>query len=167
MARTKQTPRNPNVDRPVVAVGSDIQSAERRLTPRSTQGKVQNKGGKQPRKHITKKLSKQSIVLASTSSGTDEEDKIGYETDLSTEDTDFEINTDTRTWSTADKKKLQHMTEFHKEYQCVFGEGASIRTIMKRRISHMNPSMPKAVCEEEVLHQLEELRSFIIIGPDW
>ena len=94
--------------------------------------------------------SKQSIVLASTSSGTDEEDKIGYETDLSAEDTGFEINTDTRTWSTADKKKLQHMTEFHKEYQCVFGEGASIRTIMKRRISHMNPSMPKAVCEEEM-----------------
>ena len=36
------------------------------------------------------------------------------------------------------------------EYQCVFGEGASIRTIMKRRISHMNPPMPKAVCEEEM-----------------
>ena len=32
MARTKQTPRNPNIDRPVVAVGSDIQSAERRPT---------------------------------------------------------------------------------------------------------------------------------------
>ena len=28
MARTKQTPRNPNVDRPMAAVGSDIQSAE-------------------------------------------------------------------------------------------------------------------------------------------
>ena len=54
------------------------------------------------------------------------------------------------TWSTANKKKLQHMTEFHTEYQCVFREGASIRTIMKRRISHMNPPMPKAVCEEEM-----------------
>ena len=32
----------------------------------------------------------------------------------------------------------------------VFGEGASIQTIMKRRISHMNPPMPKAVCEEEM-----------------
>ena len=42
------------------------------------------------------------------------------------------------------------MTEFHQEYQHVFGEGASIRTIMKRRISHMNPSIPKAVCEEEM-----------------
>ena len=42
------------------------------------------------------------------------------------------------------------MMEFHTEYQCVFGEGASIRTIMKRRISHMNPPMPKTVCEEEM-----------------
>ena len=56
MLRTKQTLRNPNVDRPVVAVGSDIQSAERRPTPRPTQGKVLNKGGKQPRKHLSKKL---------------------------------------------------------------------------------------------------------------
>ena len=42
------------------------------------------------------------------------------------------------------------MTEFLTEYQHVFGEGASIRTIMKRRISHMNPPMPKTVCEEEM-----------------
>ena len=56
MARIKHTPRNPNVDRPGVAVGSDIQSAERRPTPRSTQEKVPNKGGKQLRKHLSKKL---------------------------------------------------------------------------------------------------------------
>ena len=56
MARTKQTPQNTNVDRPVVAGGSDIQSAERRPTCRPTQGKVLNKGGKQPRKHLSKKL---------------------------------------------------------------------------------------------------------------
>ena len=87
---------------------------------------------------------------ASTSSGTDEENKINYETNLSAEDTHIEINMDTSTWSAADKKKLQHMTEFHQEYQCVFGEEASIRTIMKRRKSHMNPPMPKAVCEEEM-----------------
>ena len=78
----------------------------------------------------TPTTSKQSISLASPSSRTDEEDKIGYETDLSAEDINIEINTDTSTWSTANKKKLQHMTEFHKEYQCVFGEGASIRTII-------------------------------------
>ena len=87
---------------------------------------------------------------ASTSSGTDEENYINYETNLSAEDTDKEINMDTSTWSATDKKKLQHMMEFHQEYQHVFGEGASIRTIMKRRISHMNPPMPKAVCEEEM-----------------
>ena len=53
MARTKHTPRNPNVDRPVAAVGSDVQSTERKLNPRPTQGKVPNKGGKQPRKHLS------------------------------------------------------------------------------------------------------------------
>ena len=42
------------------------------------------------------------------------------------------------------------MMEFHQEYQHVFVEGASIRTIMKRRISHMNPPMPKAVCKEKM-----------------
>ena len=42
------------------------------------------------------------------------------------------------------------MTEFHKEYQRVLGGGASIRTMMKRRIFHMNPPMPKAVSEEEM-----------------
>ena len=94
--------------------------------------------------------SKQSIATVSPSSRTDEEDEMGYETDLSTKNTDIEINTNTSNWSTTVKKKLQHMTEFHTEYQHVFGEGASIRTIMKRRISHMNPPMPKTVCKEEI-----------------
>ena len=30
------------------------------------------------------------------------------------------------------------------------GEGASILTIMKKRISNMNPPMPKAICKEEM-----------------
>ena len=42
------------------------------------------------------------------------------------------------------------MTEFHEEYQWIFGERASIRTIMKKRISHMNPPMPDSVCKEEM-----------------
>ena len=91
-----------------------------------------------------------SKLLPSTSSGTDEENRINYETHLSAKDTYIKINMNTSAWSAADKKKLQHMTEFHQEYQHVFGEGASIRTIMKTRISHMNPPMPKAVCEEEM-----------------
>ena len=31
-----------------------------------------------------------------------------------------------------------------------FGEKASIRTIMRNRISHMNPPMPDSVCKEEL-----------------
>ena len=46
--------------------------------------------------------------------------------------------------------KLQHMKEFHEEYQCVFGERASIHTIMKNRITHMHPPMPDSVCKEEM-----------------
>ena len=56
MARTKQTPRNPNIDRPVAAIGSDIQSTRKWLTPRPTSSKIPSKGGKQPRKHLSKKL---------------------------------------------------------------------------------------------------------------
>ena len=81
---------------------------------------------------------------------TDEENRTDYETDLSAKNTDNEIHANTSNWSPADKKKLQHMTEFHQEYQCIFGEGASIGTIMKRRISHMKPPMPKSVCEEDM-----------------
>ena len=47
------------------------------------------------------------------SASADEENRTDYETDLSAENTDDEMHTDTSTWSTADKKKLQHMTEFH------------------------------------------------------
>ena len=81
---------------------------------------------------------------------TDEENRTNYETDLSAKNTDDKIHANTSTWSPTNKKKLQHMTEFHQEYQHIFGEGASIWTIMKRRISHMNPPMPKSICEEEM-----------------
>ena len=81
---------------------------------------------------------------------TNEENRTDYETDLSAKNTDDEIHANTSTWSPTNKKKLQHMTKFHQEYQHIFREGASIWTIMKRRISHMNPPMPKSVCEEEM-----------------
>ena len=42
------------------------------------------------------------------------------------------------------------MVEFHDEYQHVFGEKASICTIMKNRITHRNPPMPDSVCKEEM-----------------
>ena len=55
MARTKQTPRNPNVDRPAIALGSDVQP-ERRTTSKQMSKKLPVKGGKQPPKHLLQKL---------------------------------------------------------------------------------------------------------------
>ena len=54
MAHTKQTPRNPNLERPTAAMGSDIQP-ERRVPSKPT-SKVATKGEKQPRKHLSHKL---------------------------------------------------------------------------------------------------------------
>ena len=71
-------------------------------------------------------------------------------TDLSNIHTEDEEQIDTTDWMPAKCKKLQHMVEFHEEYQHVFGEKASICTIMKNRITHMNPPMPDSVCREEM-----------------
>ena len=49
MACTKQTPRNPNMDRPATAIGSDVQP-EGRITSKHKSGKLTMKGGKQPQK---------------------------------------------------------------------------------------------------------------------
>ena len=74
---------------------------------------------------------------------TDEDNRTDSCTNLSAVDTEDELHTDISTWTPAKRNKLQHMTEFHEEYQCVFGGKASIQTIMKRRISHKNPPIPK------------------------
>ena len=55
MAHTKQMPRNPNVDRPATAIGSDVQP-EGRITSKHKSGKLPIKGGKQPQKHLLHKL---------------------------------------------------------------------------------------------------------------
>ena len=55
MAHTKQMPRNPNVDRPAAAIGSDVQP-EGRTTSKHMSGKLPIKGGKQPQKHLLHKL---------------------------------------------------------------------------------------------------------------
>ena len=89
-------------------------------------------------------------ITSQITTSTDEDNRTDSDTNLSAVDTKDKLHTDISTWTPADKKKLQHMTEFHEEYQCVFGRKASIQTIMKRRISHMNPPMPKSVCEEEM-----------------
>ena len=55
MAHTKQTPRNPNLERPTAAMGIDVQP-ERRVPSKPTSKKVVTKGGKQPHKHLLHKL---------------------------------------------------------------------------------------------------------------
>ena len=85
-----------------------------------------------------------------TSESTAEDSQTNSNTDLSNINTEDEMNTEISSWTAAERKKLQHMTESHKEYQQVFGEWASLHTIMKKRISSMNPPIPKSVCEEEM-----------------
>ena len=55
MAHTKQTPRNPVLERLSTAVGSDVK--ERRVPSKPTTKKI-SKGGKQPRKHMLHKMLK-------------------------------------------------------------------------------------------------------------
>ena len=55
MACTKQTPRNPALERPSAAMGSDVQ--ERRIPSKPTTKKITN-GGKQPCKHMLHKMLK-------------------------------------------------------------------------------------------------------------
>ena len=81
---------------------------------------------------------------------TSKDNRTDSDTDLSIVNTEDEMHTDLSTWTPAERKKLQNMTEFHEGYQHVFSEKASIHTIMKQRISHMNPPIPKSVCEEEM-----------------
>ena len=81
---------------------------------------------------------------------TAKDNRTDSDTDLSIVNTEDEMHTNLSTWTPAERKKLQHMTEFHEEYQHVFGEKASICTIMKCRLSHMIPPIPKSVCEEEM-----------------
>ena len=58
------------------------------------------------------------ITLQITTS-TDKDNRTNSDTNLSAVDTKDELNNDTSTWTPADRKKLQHMAEFHEEYQCV------------------------------------------------
>ena len=58
MASTKQTPRNPNVNRPTMATGSDVQPEQKTNTKQMSR-KLPMKGVKQPRKHLSQKLLRQ------------------------------------------------------------------------------------------------------------
>ena len=71
-------------------------------------------------------------------------------TDLEEINTEDEMATDTSKWSDKERKKLEHMTEFHEEYQRVFGNRASLLTTIRKRIAHMNPPIPSSICKEEM-----------------
>ena len=53
MACTKQTPKNPHISQPATAIGRDVQPEWRN---HSKPSKTPIKGGKQPRKHLSRKL---------------------------------------------------------------------------------------------------------------
>ena len=71
-------------------------------------------------------------------------------TDLEEINTEDEPSTDISQWSDKECKKLQHMTEFHQEYQRVFGNRVSLHTIIRKQMTHMNPPIPSSVCKEEM-----------------
>ena len=48
---------------------------------------------------------------------TDKDNRTDSGTNLSAVDTKDELHTDICTWTPVERKKLQHMTEFHGEYQ--------------------------------------------------
>ena len=52
-----------------------------------------------------------------TSESTSEESQTNSYTDLSNINMEDEMNTNVSSWTIVERKKLQHMTEFHKEYQ--------------------------------------------------
>ena len=98
--------------------------------------------------------------VSNPSSSEDSQSSSG--TDLNIINTEDEMHIDTTNWTPANRKKLQHMTEFHEDYQRIFGEKASIRTIMKTKISHMNPPMTDSVCKEEMQNATVDTNDVII-----
>ena len=95
------------------------------------------------------------LPLISTSPSTSEDTAISEDTQTSGTDleeiiTKDEMNTDISKWSDQKRKKLQHVKEFHEEYQRVLDDQASLCTIIRKRIVHMNPPIPHSVCEEEM-----------------
>ena len=100
------------------------------------------------------------IVMASNANTSPSDDNTS-ETYLSIIPTEDEKQINITNWMPAKFKKLQHMKEFHEEYQRVFSKKSSIHTIMKNRITQMNPPMPDPVCQEEM--QSASLENDVII----
>ena len=62
------------------------------------------------------------ITISNTSPITTSE---GSQNDLETDfndNTEDKMQTDTSKWTFTEKKRLQHMTDFHTEYQRIFGD---------------------------------------------
>ena len=100
-------------------------------------------------------------TLIPTSHSTSEDTQTSG-TDLNEINTEDEMNTDVNKWSDKERKKLQYMKEFHEEYQRVFGNQTSLRTIIRKRIAHMNPPIPHSVCEEEMQDASLDTKEVII-----
>ena len=75
------------------------------------------------------------ITLQITTS-TDEDNRTDSDTNLSALDTEDELHPDISTWTPAERKKLQHMTEFHDEYQHVFGKSLHLNHYEKMNIPY-------------------------------
>ena len=90
------------------------------------------------------------------------EDTQTFGTDLEEINTDDVMNIDISKWSDKERKKWQHMKEFHEEYQKVFGDRASLHTIIRKRIAHMNPPIPHSVCEKEMQDARLDTKEVII-----
>ena len=62
MARTKRTPKNPQLHRPVMAICKDVQPPRKDIPQAPRKGEKQpRKGGKQPRKYISHKMLRKGI----------------------------------------------------------------------------------------------------------
>ena len=101
------------------------------------------------------------IPLIPTSQSTSEDTQTSG-TDLDKINTEVEMNTDVSKWLDKERKKLQHMKEFHEEYQRVFSDQASLCTIIRKRIVHINPPIPHSVCEEEMRDASLDTKEIII-----
>ena len=55
---------------------------------------------------------------------TSKDNRTDSDSDLSIVNTEDEMHTNLSAWTPAERKKLQHMTEFHDEYQHIFCEKA-------------------------------------------
>ena len=109
----------------------------------------------------TPTTSKQSIAMASHSSRMYDKDEIGYETDLSTEDMDIEINTDTSNWSTADKKTTINERISCRISMCLWKGSLNQNHNEKKNLSHESP-MSKTVCKEEMQNAQLDNKEVII-----